>query len=69
MLKGIYIILNVLRIYLLFFNPYHFVSQNPVASLTNEGRNVKNDEFKVAGELHAETKQVLPLSVDIGVTY
>jgi len=35
----------------------------------NEGCDVENDEIKVAGELHAETKQVLPLSIDIGVTY
>lgn len=40
-----------------------------MTSLTNEGRDVENDEIKVAGVLHAETEQVLPLSIDIGVTY
>lgn len=67
--KRTYITLNVLRIYLLFFNDYCFVSRSQMRSLTHKGRDVENGEIKVAGELHAEIKQVLSLFVDIGVTY
>jgi len=52
--------------FFIFYFFYCFVSQSQMAKF-NEWRTRHVGEIKVAGELHAEIKQVLLLSVNIGV--